>query len=832
MTTITGEVLSPTHLGELNASAISDDQIAARKYQTIINPKALPLQFTGGQRKLSGILIPVASTTGDIVAWQVKPDSPRTIEGKKAKYEFARDGRVCLDVPTAARPYLLNPGADLWITEGAKKVDSAVSNGIPCTIGVMGVWMWQQGGLMLPDWRDIELRGRVCIVAFDSDVMEKSSVHKALRELSASLTYRGAIVRYCLMPDLPDGAKCGLDDWFASGKLRAGLEALIVDFLPSGEAEWQNPIPFDDPTGPPFPLDALPDTMREYVVAVAVDTGAPVDLVAWCALATIGAATRGRFVMSPKATWREPVHILTAQIVASGGGKSPAYNAITAPLKAWDAQQAARGREALGLWKLTGKRLAAQEKQAQREADKIGPGQQDKRLALEAVQQDILAHEQERPYAKHIVVNDITPQAIWKFLHRQEGSGAAFSAEGEFFRNVNRYGDAPVWEPVLKGFSGDGHETRRAGDEDDDGRLIPRPIFALSLALQPQVMEDLGQVRGFRELGVLARLLMVFPRAVPERGSLSTSVPDDLQDWWDDRILKIANGTHGITYAPETLPMSPDALDVFEDEYRWYPQAVAAGVFLDMEEWSRKYRGQVLRVAGLLHIVEADDPVKTPVSAGNMRRATTIMRNAIDHARIGHGIVLGLGTQSHERYVLNIIDALLDGNPTAPITSADIYDRVRGRYIFRKAERVTTILQTLEEHRFIRLERRDGPGPRTYVIFRNPKGVPCEDAELPPRSGISTPDAGHDHVIPHLRRHPPSPETQEPTLLQPAPVTLDELDPLDRADVEDVAAELRAGGAPAIATWRADLERNHALSDHEQRLGMLAVELASEQAAA
>lgn len=770
MSTIDGQQLSVNHRAELTASAISEDVIAARGYETIISGKALPPAFTGNQRKLHGWMVPIRDVTGEIVAWQLKPDEPRIdASGRIIKYETA--GRSCIDVPLSVLPYLRNPDADLWITEGCKKVDAALSNGIPCVIGLLGVDGWSSQGVALPDWKEIALRGRTVILAFDSDVMTKDSVRGALVRLAKYLEMQQAIARYLVMPDLAGGTKCGIDDFLAAFGTRLDLEErYLFDTLPGSEIDWQPPIPFDDPHGPPVPIHILPEKLREYALAVAEDTGAPIDLVAWCALAIIGAATRGRYVVSPKPTWREPIHIQSLQVLASGGGKSPAYDAITTPLKIWDIQRTAKGREALGLWKLKGKSLTAAEKQAQREADKFGSGQQDKQLALEAIQRDIIRHEDEKPYAQHIIVNDITPQAIWKFLYRQQGSGAGIHPEGGFLRNISRYSELPVFDPVLEGFSGDGHDLRRAGDEDDEGKVIPRSIFAISLAVQPQVLEDMGQLRGFKELGVSARLITTFPRPVPERDDLSVSVPGDLQRWWTDRVLEIANGTDGTTYNPKTLPMSPDALEAFREEYAWYPKAVTEGVFLDMEEWGRKYRGQVLRIAGILHVLEEPEPVKTPISAENMRRAITIMRNAIDHARIGHGIMLGLGTQSNERYVLNVIDTLLESNPDATVTSADVYDRVRGRYIFRKADRVISILQTLEGHRYIRMVRREGPGPRSYTIIRNPMRGTCEDAKLPPDSAGSDPDTGHDQVISHFRSPSITLEKPVPTPIRPEPL--------------------------------------------------------------
>lgn len=194
-------ILSDNHRHELEiGSAIAPDVIAERGYQTITNPRALPPAFTGEQRKLSGLLFPIRNTRGEAVAWQLKPDTPRTFEGKPAKYELAKGSRVCLDVPAAARPYLRDAGADLWLSEGSKKVDSAVSNGIPCTIGVLGVWMWRSDRVALPDWDDIALKGRTCIIAFDSDVMTKGSVRRALESFAAYLAHRGATVRYCLLP--------------------------------------------------------------------------------------------------------------------------------------------------------------------------------------------------------------------------------------------------------------------------------------------------------------------------------------------------------------------------------------------------------------------------------------------------------------------------------------------------------------------------------------------------------------------------------------------------------------------------------------------------------
>ncbi len=70
----------------------------------------------------------------------------------------------------------------------------------------------------------------------------------------------------------------GLDDWFGAGGTLAGLREFTVRSLPNPMPEWEPPIPLDEHERPPFPVDALPETVHRHVLAVAEDTQVPVDL--------------------------------------------------------------------------------------------------------------------------------------------------------------------------------------------------------------------------------------------------------------------------------------------------------------------------------------------------------------------------------------------------------------------------------------------------------------------------------------------------------------------------------------------------------------------------
>jgi len=120
-------------------------------------------------------------------------------------------------------------------------------------------------------------------------------------------------------------------------RLRANglmLDGDFVEAAPNPErAQWATPIPLDDPTGPSFSLNALPDTLGAYVAAVAHQTQTPVDMAAIATLGTISAAAGGRYVVEGSGQgWIEPVHGMFVVVAEPGHRKSSVVRAVTQPI--------------------------------------------------------------------------------------------------------------------------------------------------------------------------------------------------------------------------------------------------------------------------------------------------------------------------------------------------------------------------------------------------------------------------------------------------------------------------------------------------------------------
>lgn len=231
------EPLAAHHAALLHASAVTDVVAGRRGYRTVTTPTdLLALGFAAQQARTPALLIPVWGVGGEISLYQARPDTPRIdSRGRTVKYETAAGARMVVDVHPLVRHQVADPAVPLWITEGVRKGDAAISADL-CCIALLGVWNWRGtnaagGKVALPDWESIALNDRFVYVAFDSDVMTKPGVRDALARLSAFLESRGARVRLVYLPAGPEGGKVGLDDYLAAGHTVEELLALATTDL-------------------------------------------------------------------------------------------------------------------------------------------------------------------------------------------------------------------------------------------------------------------------------------------------------------------------------------------------------------------------------------------------------------------------------------------------------------------------------------------------------------------------------------------------------------------------------------------------------------------------
>lgn len=230
--------ISDKHLQMLQEeSGIAKSLISERGYRTITTKEGLlKLGFSESQTLVPGLLLPVHAPDGSKGLYQFRPDKPRTNSknNKSIKYETPFDSKMRVDCPPTCRANLLNPKVPLWITEGIKKGDALASHDL-CAIALLGVWNFKGknefGAVsVLTDFDFIAWHDRETRIVFDSDIMHKPSVRKAMERLKEILERKGAIVSIVYLPD-EGGGKTGVDDYLINHSVEQ-LEELVLAAKP------------------------------------------------------------------------------------------------------------------------------------------------------------------------------------------------------------------------------------------------------------------------------------------------------------------------------------------------------------------------------------------------------------------------------------------------------------------------------------------------------------------------------------------------------------------------------------------------------------------------
>lgn len=207
--------------------------------------------------------------------YQVRPSRPsRDENGRPIKYEFLTDGGTPLDVHPCTPLEWMDDAPVVLIAEGLLKGDAALSaylhsvglsyhdlslkasqdhytrlhtlmSLIPVSqrvliLSVAGIHNTTQNPV---DWREVKLKDRKGIIAFDADFSDNPHVHRAAVDLHRRLTttHKMASVEFLnpqsVAEDGEEIAKAGIDDFLAQSGTWSDLLATRSDSLPDAPKE-------------------------------------------------------------------------------------------------------------------------------------------------------------------------------------------------------------------------------------------------------------------------------------------------------------------------------------------------------------------------------------------------------------------------------------------------------------------------------------------------------------------------------------------------------------------------------------------------------------------
>ncbi|GAA0944486.1 hypothetical protein GCM10009554_38690 [Kribbella koreensis] len=518
-------------------------------------------------------------------------------------------------------------------------------------------------------------------------------------------------------------------DQMGADGVTAGTDALGNEMPP-----WDGePVPLKtDRILRPFPVDVFPAWLADQVSAVAEATQTPTDLAGCVALACLSTAAGGKVLVQVDRSWLEQVNLYTTIALPPGSRKSPVFRAMTSALNAAEAalQEATADQRTEADFAARIAHAKAEDLAKKAERSTVNP--QEALAAATAAAKEAAAIVV--PAVPRLMTDDVTPEACVSLMAAQGGRIAVLSAEGDVFATLTgtRYSAAPNLAVFLKAHVGDTIQVDRKGRESE---AIERPAMTLGVTTQPATLQGLAAQPGFRDRGVLGRILYSLPvNTVGRRNNTPTPVPEATETTYRDAlqtlVLLLADND-----TPHRLELTPDARQALLDFQDWIEPRLhpRTGQLAPITDWASKLAGHVVRIAALLHLAHTfTTGYAGAISADTMHAAERVGRYYLDHALA----VYDLMGRSHPdlddaRDVLAWITKFCDRTGRATFARRDALRGLQSNR-FPTADDLDPALRLLTEHGHIRLKpteksSKGGRPSHSYEVHPRVLIAPAED---------------------------------------------------------------------------------------------------------
>lgn len=375
---------------------------------------------------------------------------------------------------------------------------------------------------------------------------------------------------------------------------------------------WPQPQPLTaSHTLEPYPLDALPDTVRAAVEEVAGFVKAPLPMVASSALAALSLAIQAHVDVKRAEKLHGPTGLFLLTIADSGERKSTCDGFFTKAIRDYEAEQAEAAKPVLKRYKSD---IEAWEAKRSGIKDKIRHLAKDSKptSVMESALRELEQDKPEPPRVPRLMYADATPEALAYGLAKQWPSGGVVSAEaGIVFGSHGMGKDSVMRNLATLNQLWDG-TSLTIDRRTSESFTVRGARLTVALQVQEPTLREFFSKSGSlaRGTGFLARFLVAWP-ASTQGFRPFTEAP---ANWpalaaFNQRLAAILNQPEPIdddgALSPAMLSLSPEAKRAWVEYHDIIEQELASGGKLyDVRDVASKSADNAARLAALFQMFE------------------------------------------------------------------------------------------------------------------------------------------------------------------------------------------------------------------------------------
>jgi len=381
----------------------------------------------------------------------------------------------------------------------------------------------------------------------------------------------------------------------------------------TGDPEgWPEPLPLvAKVSAEPYPVDALPATIRASVEEVQGFTKAPAALVASSALAALSVAVQAHVDVQRANALQGPVSLFLLTIADSGERKSTCDGFFSSAIRDYQMRRVeaakpelAKHRAEVDAWKAKRDALTDAIRSKARKGEPTTGREQELR--------DLETDKPETPRVPRLLRGDETPEALaWALAHEWPSAGVVSAEAGSIFGAHGMGRDSIMRYLALLNIVWDGG-TLPIGRRTSESFTVRGARLTIGLQVQEATLRAyLDRSDGLpRGTGFLARCLVAWPEST--QGYRPFTEPPKLwpaRESFNRRIAELLEqpvpiGLDG-TLTPMTLTLAPNAKAAWEEFHDAIEQELRGGGELcDVRDVASKAADNAARMAALFQVFE------------------------------------------------------------------------------------------------------------------------------------------------------------------------------------------------------------------------------------
>lgn len=379
---------------------------------------------------------------------------------------------------------------------------------------------------------------------------------------------------------------------------------------------WPDPQPLTAKLDPePYPLDALPESIRAAVSEVASFVKAPVSLVASSCLGALSLSCQAHVDVKRLERLSGPTGLFILVIADSGERKSTCDNFFTKTVTEYEEVQYEAAKPAIKNHKAASEAWEAR-RQGIKEKIRQLAKEQKQTSGMESALRDLEHDKPEPPRIPRLLYADATPEALAYGLAKQWPSGGVVSAEaGIVFGSHGMGKDSIMRNLGLLNQLWDG-KTLTIDRRSTESFTVRGARLTVALQVQEPTLREFFTRAGAlaRGSGFLARFLVAWPDSTQGMRQIDPDAPDGPATWphlaaFHRRLAAILDQPVPIdddgALTPALLALAPDAKAAWVDYHNDIESELASGGELyDVRDVASKSADNAARLAALFQTFE------------------------------------------------------------------------------------------------------------------------------------------------------------------------------------------------------------------------------------